>query len=80
MAREAEFDEPLPVDGLGHLLQYLDAPEIIFNEVIVGGKDTGNSMLNVDFGIPNYALECGFYWVSLGFGAMGSESLSTAMA
>ena len=48
MAGEAEFDEPLPVKGLGHLLQYLDAPEIVLNQVVVGREDGGDFALDGD--------------------------------
>ena len=45
VAGEAELDEPLPVEGLGHLLQYLDAPEIVLDQVVVGGEDGGDFLL-----------------------------------
>ena len=51
MAGEAEFDEPLPVEGLSHLLQYLDASEVILNQVVVGRENGG------DFDLDWYSLE-----------------------
>ena len=46
VAGEAELDEPFPVEGLGHLLQYLDAPQIVLNQVVVGGEDGGDFVLD----------------------------------
>ena len=42
VAGEAELDKPLPEEGLGHLLQYLDASEIVLNQVVVGGENGGD--------------------------------------
>ncbi len=45
MAWETEVDEPFPIYGLSHLLQYLDAPEIVFNQVVVGRENDGDFIL-----------------------------------
>ena len=50
MPREAEVDEPLPVNGLGHLLQDGDAPRVVFDQVVVGGQDGGDFALGGDGG------------------------------
>jgi hypothetical protein len=45
MAGEAEVDEPLAVEPAGHLLQDLDAPLAVFDQVVVGGEDAGDAAL-----------------------------------
>ena len=45
VAGEAEVDEPLPVKRLRHLLQNLDAPRVVLNQVVVGGEDGGDLAL-----------------------------------
>ena len=38
--------EPLAVERLSHLLQNLDAPGVVLDQVIVGGEDGGNLALD----------------------------------
>ncbi len=46
MAGEAEVDEPLAVEPAGHLLQDLDAPLAVLDQVVVGGEDAGDAALD----------------------------------
>ena len=46
MAGEAELDEPFAVDVLGYLLQDLDAPQVVLDQVVVGGEDGGDFLLD----------------------------------
>ena len=39
MAGEAEVDEPLAVEGAGHLLQDPDAPLIVLDQIVIGRQD-----------------------------------------
>ena len=47
MAGESEMNEPLRVNPLGHLLEDLDAPGVVFDEVVVGGEDGGDAVLDL---------------------------------
>ncbi len=40
-----EVDEPLAIDPLGHLLQDLDPPIVVLDEVVVCGEDRGDLAL-----------------------------------
>ena len=42
MTGEAELDEPFAVEVLRHLLQNLDPPQIIFNQVVIGRENGGD--------------------------------------
>jgi len=46
MAGEAQADEPLAVEFLGHLFQNGNTAVVVFNEVVVGGKDRCDLVLN----------------------------------
>jgi hypothetical protein len=46
VAGEAEVDEPLPVNHLCHLFENFDAPGVVLDQVVVGGKDTDNRSLS----------------------------------
>ncbi len=46
MAGEAEVDEPLAVEGAGHLLQDADAPLTVLHQLVVGRQDTRDSALD----------------------------------
>ena len=48
VAGEAEVDEPLAVDRLRHLLQDLDAPGVVLDQVVVGREDVGDPALDVE--------------------------------
>lgn len=50
MAGEAEVDEPLAVEPAGHLLQDLDAPLAVLDQVVVGGEDAGDAALDGEGG------------------------------
>ena len=56
MAREAEVDEPLAVEPKGHLLQDLDAPLAVLDQVVVGGEDAGDAV--VDGCCPDGTVVC----------------------
>ena len=45
VAGEPEVDEPLPVEHLRHLLQNLDAPGVVLNQVVIGGENVSDSLL-----------------------------------
>jgi len=58
VAGEAKVDEPLPVDHLRHVFENLDAPGVVFDQIVVGGKDRSNSVLclsrrNLDLELTN---------------------------
>ncbi len=46
MVRETEMNKPLAIKGLGHLLQDLDPAQVVFDQVVVGREDSGNSILD----------------------------------
>ena len=50
MPGEAEVDEPLAVEPAGHLLQDLDAPLAVLDQVVVGGEDAGDAALDGEWG------------------------------
>lgn len=56
VAGEAEVDEPLAVEGLRHLLQYPDAPQVVLDQVVVGREDPGNSALGGEVGERDWKL------------------------
>ena len=39
MSGKSEIDEPFSVEGLCHVLKDFDAAGVVFDEVVVGGKD-----------------------------------------
>jgi hypothetical protein len=45
VAGVAETDEPLPIDGLGHLLQRLDPPPGVLDQVVEGSENFGSQYL-----------------------------------
>jgi len=47
LAGEAEVDEPLPIEHLGHFFEDLDAPGVVLNQVVVGGKDGCDTTLDL---------------------------------
>jgi len=53
MAGEAEVDEPLFVQKPRSLLQQLNPPPVVFDEVVVGGEDGGDTSLDISIWIPN---------------------------
>ena len=46
VAGEAEVDEPLAVEGAGHLLQNPDAPLIVLDQIVVGRQDARDPPLH----------------------------------
>ena len=48
VAGEAELDEPFAVEVLGHLFQYLDPPQVVLDQVVVGREDGGDFALSVN--------------------------------
>ncbi len=46
VAGEAEVDEPFLIQPLRCLFQQLDLLQIVFDEIIVGGKNISNSFLD----------------------------------
>ena len=55
MAGEAEVDEPLAVEGAGHVLQQPDAPLAVLDQLVVGRQDTRDAALGGERGNA-------FYW------------------
>jgi hypothetical protein len=49
VTREAEVHEPLPVDRLRHFFQDLDAPVVVFDQIIKGCKDTRYPVLFINW-------------------------------
>ena len=43
---EAEVDEPLAVERAGHLFQNLDAPLVVFDQIVVGRQDARDPALD----------------------------------
>ena len=50
VAGEAELDEPLAVEVLRHLLQNLDPPQVVLDQVVVGREDRGDFPLRGERG------------------------------
>ena len=56
MVRELEFDKPLSVDCLRHLLKDFDASGVVFDKVVVGTEDGGDFVSRLwirNWKIPN---------------------------
>ena len=51
VAREAEVDEPLAVEGAGHRFQNLDTPLAVLDEFVVGRQDARDALLDGERGI-----------------------------
>src|SRR5439155_12610580 len=48
VAGEAESDEPFAVKHPRRFLLQRDAPPVVLDQVVVGGKDVGDSLLNIE--------------------------------
>ena len=46
MAGETEVDEPLAVERAGHLFENLDAPLVVFDQIVVSRQDACDSALD----------------------------------
>jgi len=55
MPGETKVHKPLAVEKLGSIFQKLDPATVVFNEVVVGTNQLGNSVLssNVGIGYPD---------------------------
>ena len=45
VAGEAEVNEPLPIEQPRRLLQQLNPPSVVLDQVVVGGEDGGDDVL-----------------------------------
>lgn len=45
MSGKSEMDEPFLVEGLCHIFKDFDAAGVVFDEVVVGGEDSGDFSL-----------------------------------
>jgi hypothetical protein len=59
-------DEPLAVESAGNLLQDLDAPLAVLDQVVVGGEDAGDAALDGEWGDADLNLlenALGYEWL-----------------
>ena len=55
MSGESEVDEPFLVEGLCRVFKDFDAAGVVFDEVVVGGEDSGDFALGWERG-NNYRI------------------------
>src|ERR1700730_9785999 len=57
MAGEPKINEPLAVKAASHLLQNPNAPQVVLNQFVIGGKDAGDSALGGKRGELEFVIE-----------------------
>ena len=54
MSGESEADEPFSVEGLCHVFKDFDAAGVVFDEIVVGGEDSGDFALDMHRRAKNF--------------------------